>query len=270
MQQSEPIKPQGAYISDHTVLVDFGNTLQYIGSSILKLREAVDGYFKAVEDAMQEKIDEVRQQLNEAQQVLSEAQSELSSCYSSQTYDEESGTYRPSCSSEERAVRRAEKEVDRIQKILDRLERIKSEVDREFSEYRKLKSFTCPGGGDGVLEWLGETHTKNAISRMDDIMEVVKKYLKTSVSKNASFVPDSVAFATPDNKTLEKTKTDKLRAATEKVREKMKEEATGDRKLNEATAIPLCSRCGRPTPIACICPRPPMERDHIYNNDMSR
>lgn len=272
MEQPEPIKQRGAYIADHTALPDLGNTLQYLGGSIMNLREAVDGYFQAVERAMERKIDEVRAELQRAQQALSAAQAALSSCRSQRYYDDEKERYvEPDCSCEERDVRDAEREVNRIEKILKKLEDIKSEVDREFSEYRRARGMIVPGGGDSVLEYLGKEHTQSATARLEEIMTVVKEYLTTSMSKQGGTLPDSEVFGDYQNE-LTPSKAQRFREASQKVLDKQTADNYGSRQINKANAIALCSKCGRP-PVACICQRDSLERERlniIFNNNYSR
>lgn len=273
MQQPELIKHNGVYISDHRTLVDLGNALHYTGDSILRLREAVDDYFKSVERAMEDKIGEFRNKLNQAQQWLSAAQSALNSCRSRRYYDSEKERWvEPNCSCEERDVRNAQREVDRIQKIIDKLESIKSDVEREFSEYRQPVGIITPGGGHGVLEWLGDSHTKAATQKMDRILEIVEQYLRVSFSKYGapSTIPDTASGSmSVENSAIEGDKAERFRKGVERIAERDKAQDYGDRALNKPNAVSLCSRCNRPK-IACTCPRDPREYTNIFNYDFSR
>lgn len=255
------------------MLVDLGNALHYTGDSIIKLREAVDGYFCTIDTAMENKIDEFRQKLEQAQAVLSAARSALSACMDSRYYDYEKEEWvEPNCSCEERDVADAEKEVSRINTIIEKLERIKSDIDREFYEYRQPFGIITPGGGDGVLEWLGETHTKDSTEMMDRILEVVEKYLRTSVGKNSSIQP--ISRTLPDmecsvNSIPHEKKEDQFRRGIERIAERQSSENHGDHKLHENDAIALCSHCHRPI-IACTCGMETRERYRIFNYDLSR
>lgn len=272
MEQPEPIKQRGAYIADHTALPELANTLQYVGGSILNLREAVDGYFTAVEEAMERKIKEVEVKLEQAQQALSDAQSALSSCQSSRCYDDEEGRYvEPDCSCEKHDVSNAEQKVKDIKDQLEKLKNIKSEVDSEFSKYRR-RSYEFQGpGGDAVLEYLGNEHTQYATARLEEIMTVVKDYMTTSMAKQSETLPDSEVFGNKQNE-LSSTKAQKIREASQRVLDRHASENYGSRQINDANAIALCSKCGRPT-VACICQRDSLERawlNIIFNNNLSR
>lgn len=272
MEQPEAIKPNGAYISDHRMLVDLGNALHYTGDSILQLREAVDGYFRAVEQAMERKIEEVNASLQLAQQALSAAEDALRACRDSGYYDDEAEEYvEPDCSCEERDVDEARKEVSRIREIIDKLERIKSDTDREFSEYRQPVGIVSPGGGDGILQWLGETHTKEATVKMDQILEVVEKYLRVNFGKNGCTLiadrPEDMDCS--GYSPSEESKREKFRQGIERIIERQSAENYGDRQLSESNAVAMCPGCGRPI-IACNCQRDPRERFRIFNYDLSR
>ncbi|MCM1449490.1 MAG: hypothetical protein NC082_04055 [Clostridiales bacterium] len=272
MEQPEAIKPNGAYISDHRMLVELGNALHYTGDSIMQLREAVDGYFRAIEQAMERKIEEVNAKLQMAQQVLSAAEDALRACRDSGYYDDEKEEYvEPNCSCEERDVRDAEKEVSRIRGIIEKLERIKSETDREFSEYRQPIGFVSPGGGDGILQWLGESHTKEASGKMEHILEVVEKYLRVNVGKNSlttiADVPEDMDSS--GYSPTEESKKEKFRQGIERIIERQSADNYGDHQLRESNAIVVCQGCGRPI-IACNCPRDPREHFRIFNYDLSR
>lgn len=272
MEQPESIKKRGAYIADHTALPDLGNLLQCIGGSILNLRESVDGYFTAVEEAMERKIKEVEVKLEQAEQALSAAQSALSSCRSEQYYDDEKERYvEPDCSCEERDVRDAEHEVNRIENIRKELENIKSEVKGEFSMYRSPSGLLVPGGGDSVLKYLGEEHTRSAVARLEEIMTVVKEYLTTSMSKQGGTLPDSEVFGDYQNE-LTPSKAQRFREASQKVLDKQTAENYGSRQINNPNAVAICAKCGRPM-VACICQRDSLEREGlniIFNNNLSR
>lgn len=272
MQQPEPIKTNGAYIADHTSLVDLGNTIQYVGGSILKLREAVDGYFKAVENAMEKKIEEMRNLLEQAKRTLEAAEQALGSCLSRRYYDSEKERWvEPNCSCEERDVQVAEKEVKRIEGIIKKLESIKSQIEREFYEYRRPKGLVMMGGGDSVLAWLGEEHSKSATEKMDEILDKVKAYLSINVRNINSPLSDAEATGMGNDisNNSEVAKAKKFREASQRILNEQNAEI-GNRVIHEATAVPLCSKCGRPTPLACICARPGLERDSMYNYDLSR
>lgn len=274
MQQSEPIKPNGAYISDHRTLTDLGNAIQYIGDCVMKLREAVDDYFKGVEKAMADQIEEFQQKLDIARRLLNTAREALDACLSSRYYDEEKEEWvEPNCSCEERDVANAQKEVDRIQKIIENLQSIRNDVECELYKYRQPMGMILPGGGDGVLEWLSGTHTNKAIDRMQKILDVVKKYLCINVRNINS--PLSISEAPTDLDTFgysptEDKKEIKFRKGVERILERQRKEDFGTRKLNETNAIPLCPYCHRPYPIACTCGMASKEREHIFNYDLSR
>lgn len=268
MEQPEPIKQRGAYIADHTALPELANTLQYVGGSILNLREAVDGYFKAVEKAMEREIEDVKDKLHHAEQALSDAQPALSSCQSSRCYDDEEGRYvEPDCSCEKHDVSNAEKEVKYIKDQLEKLKNIKSEVDSEFSKYRSPSGLLVPGGGDSVLKYLGEDHTRSATARLEEIITVVKDYLKTSMSKQGGTMRDSEVFDDKDNE-LSATKKQNFREASQRVLNRQPK----SRQINNPNAVAICAKCGRPT-VACICQRDSLEREGlniIFNNNLSR
>lgn len=274
MQQPEPIKPNSVYISDHRTLVDLGNVIRYTGGCILKLREAVDSYLQGVENAMQNKIEEFYQQLDSAQRVLCVAQQALCACRDSRYYDDEKEEWiEPSCSCEERDVANAQKEVNRIQKIIEKLQPVKNEVEHELYEYRQPYGIISPGGGDGVLQWLGDTHSNNAVDRMQKILDVVEKYLRVNIHDinsplSISNIPadvDSWGYSTAENK-----KEKGFRKSIELILDRQRENNFGDHKIHEANAIPLCPCCHRPYPIACICGMVEKEREHIFNYDLSR
>jgi len=272
MEQPEAIKPNGAYISDHRMLVELGNALHYTGDSIMQLREAVDGYFRAVEQAMERKIEKVNAKLQMAQQALSAAEDTLRACQDSGYYDDEKEEYvKPNCSCEERDVLEAEKEVSRIRGIIENLERIKGETDREFSEYRQPIGFVSPGGGDGILRWLGESHTKEASDKMEQILDVVEKYLRVNVGKNSYTTianwPEDMDCS--GNSPSEESKKEKFRQGIERIIERQSADNYGDHQLNDSNAVAMCPGCGRPI-IACNCQRDPRERFRIFNYDLSR
>lgn len=270
MQQPELIKPNGVYISDHRALVDLGNAIHYTGESIMRLREAVNDYFKSVEDAMENKIGEFRNKLQQAQQWLSASEAALSSCRSRRYYDSEKEKWvEPNCSCEERDVKRAQKEVDRLHKIIDSLESIKKDVEREFSEYRQPVGIITPGGGHGVLEWLGDNHTKGATQKMDRILDIVEQYLKVSFSINGAIPSAASDMCLTENTPSGTDNADKFRKGVERITERDKTQNYGDRILNKPNAVSLCSGCKRPK-IACTCPRDPRENTPIFNYNFSR
>lgn len=273
MQQSEPIKPKGAYISDHRTLVDLSNAIRYTGQSVLRLREAVDGYFKAVERAMDDKIAEFRTRLARAREVLSAAQSALSACRERRYYDDEKDEWvEPNCSCEEREVRQAQKEVDRLEKIIEKLERIQSEVGSELYTYREPMGIVSPGGGDGVLEWLGDTHTQSATERMQRILEIVEKYLRVNIRDYGTpvYISDTPADAGFMGRSDSEDRKDlKFRKGIERIQQRQRDENYGDRELVTPGAVAICAGCHRPQ-IVCTCGRDSLERQQIFNYDFSR
>ena len=253
-------------------MVDLGNAIEYAGDTVSKLREAVDGYFKAVEEAMERKIEEFRRELEAARQVLSAAQDALSACRASRYYDDEKEEWvEPNCSCEERDVRQAEKEVNRLEKIVKRLEDIKSNTEYEIDKYRQPGGMISPPGGDGVLSMLGESYTNEATDRMQAILEVVEKYLRVNIHSNGSTlsIDDSADSAIMGYTSGEEKKAEAFRSGIERILQRQKDQNYGDRKINEANAVTLCPRCHRPFPIACICENI-RERATIFNYDLSR
>lgn len=272
MDCPEIIKPNGAYISDHQSLIDLANTIIYTGESVTDLREAVDGYFKAVEEAMSRKIEEVRAELSRAEAALQQAEAALSSCEASGYYDDDGDYHEPNCSCERSEVREAQREVDRIEKKLKKMESVQSELKSELDKYRQPFGFTSPGGGDGILKWLGESHSKDSNDRMQTILNAVEEYIRTSARRNgtSSFtssgnMPQSSCFESD----TDREKRNKFRQATERVLERQREADNGNRSVRQANAVALCSGCNRPI-IACTCPNGPRERERLFNYDFSR
>ncbi|MCM1451132.1 MAG: hypothetical protein NC102_02650 [Clostridium sp.] len=268
----EAIKPTGAYISDHRMLVDLGNAVHYAGDSIMRLREAVDGYFRSIEYAMEQKIEEANNRLRAAEESLSIAQSALSACRESGYYDDEKEEYiEPNCSCEERDVRSAEKEVSRIHSIIEKLERIKSEVGCEFNRYRQPFGIIAPGGGDGILQWLGENLTKDASEKMKQILEIVEKYLRVNIGRNSpSYRSDAPNDMRPDGHgPSEEKKKDKFRQGIEQIIERQSANNHGDHQLHGNNTVALCPGCHRPI-IACVCGREARERYGMFSYDLSR
>lgn len=262
MRFSSPIKPNGAYITDHSTLSDLANNLQYASGSIEKLRDAVDGYLKSVQDAMDKKIQEVEKELEAAKDILSAAEDALDACRSRVRYNSEGERIEPNCSCEERDVAEAREVVNRIEDKLKNLRDIKNDADSECESYRKPSSLiTIFGGGDSVLEYLSNDLSRSANSKLEEVMDVVRKYLKTSMGKDVGTVTDEEAFGEVES---EDTKAAKFKEAAVRVAVLYGEQ----HEASNANAVAICPRCGRPTPIACICG---MEaRQRIYDNSLQR
>ncbi len=263
MDLPELIKPNGVYVADHHSLMDLVNAIVYTGESLASLRSAVDGYFRSIENAMENSIDDFRRQLQDAQSRLSDARAALSACEDSGYYDDDGNYVRPNCSCERAEVREAESEVDRIRKILERLEAIKSKVDSELYKYRQPFGVVIPGGGDGVLEYLSDNQSKEASDFMNRLLEIIEEYLSVNVSADGG-----VTSTPPKEEPIEitRSKADAFREASVRVMERQRTEQPSSHPNN---AVALCLGCGRPV-VACICANGPLQRERIFNYDISR
>lgn len=266
MELPDLIKPNGVYIADHHSLMDLANALVYAGESIDSLRSAVDGYFKAIEEGMNKKIEEFQVQLQKAQRELSSAQSALSACQRSGHYDDDGDYVEPDCSCEERDVAEAQKEVDSIQEIIAKLENIKSDIEREIYEYRQPFGIIIPGGGDGVLAAMSETYSREASTKLDDVIGIVNEYQNVNISKNG--------YATSPNFDEEPTsqteiKAEQFREASDRILQKQRDDDFGGRQVIKGNSVVLCMGCHRPI-VACICPNGPRQLEHIHNYRTSR
>lgn len=270
MEQPHPIRQQGAHIADHRSLVDLGNALQYTGDSVERLRSAVDGYFLSVTEAMEQRIGQVRAELEQARSWLAAAQSALSACRDRRRYDSEKEEWVvPDCSCEERDVTHAEKEVARIAKVVEHLEHIRSEVEHELYEYRQPMGIVTPGGGDGVLHWLGDTLTVEAMEQMDRILEVVERYLRVDMHNPGSTLMLNDATSATGACDAEADKAEEFRIGIERLQQRQRYEAVGDHKLIKPDAVAICPGCHRPI-IACICGYGQRQNSRIFNYDLSR
>lgn len=258
MELPEIIKPEGVYVADLHSLMDLGNAIVYAGEASASLRQAVDGYFTAVEHAMDRRIQEFEAELRRAQEALSQANAALSSCRQNYRYDEDGNRIEPNCSCEERDVREAEKEVKRIQEILDKLRNIRSELGNEFYEYRLPWGILVPGGGDSVLDILSDGVTRRATDSMQEVVELVKEYRRVNCSQGGGYVPDPGADLETPEQTV--SKREKLREATARVQQLQRDDDYGSRAINRGNAVALCSGCHRP-PVACTCGRDPLQRE---------
>lgn len=242
----------GAYILDHQTLYELKSRLDYSGDTMLKVLEGVDNYLEGVKEVLKKQVDILREQWEEAQRELSEAEDALSACEASQTWDEEDQEYHPSCNWERSAVERARDYEYKCREKYERGERILSEVEYEITKYKEPGGVIAPPGAEKYLENLAKDHTHKAIQKLDDIIEIVERYLRFGVTLSHPGA-DQVSIPEKDNTpepTSSPTPEDKAGAfnrGTQKVIE-------ANEKIESATRVMVCERCGRPIPL-CICPR---------------
>jgi hypothetical protein len=100
------------------------------------------------------------------------------------------------------------------------------------------------------LEYIADKHTDEARRKLEEVLEVgVLKYLKRAVIEE-----------TNPNEELPSDNIQKFRIATEKVKEKQKQEADSN-KIADANVSYVCPHCKRPKAI-CKCGRSENERGH--------
>ena len=242
----------GAYILDHQTLYELKSRLDYSGDTMLKVLEGVDNYLEGVKDVLKEQVDNLREQWEEAQRQLSEAEDALSACEASQTWDEEDHEYHPSCNWEWSAVERARDHERECRDKYERGERILNEVESEISKYKEPGGILAPPGAERYLENLAKDHTNKAIQKLDDIIEIVEKYLRFGVTlsrpgANQVSIPEKDNTHEPTSSPTLGEKAGAFNMGTQRVIE-------ANYKIESATRVMVCERCGRPITF-CICPR---------------
>ncbi len=250
-----------AYIKDYEALLDLRTSMSYCGESLSKFIDEVDSYLDLCMDGFQRQKEVLERLVQEAAERLREAQSDLSDCEHSQEYDEEEKEWRPSCSSERSHVNSAQSRYDKLKDQLDRANNIISNYEYELRQYREPRGILAPGGARAQLEYLANTHTKEGVEKMDKIIEiVVVKYLGRQIE-----MPTEMPEATTKedayrlgierlNQMTEEVDSSKIRKfeeASERIREKQKQES---RDLAQPNVMMVCPYCHRPLRI-CICAR---------------
>lgn len=285
---------EGAYIADHTALMDLGNMLKTVGNSVLRIKEAADGYMADVERHIQRGMEVLEKRYEEAERHLQAAQHAYSSCLSSQRYDEESNSYKPSCSIEQRRVERAQKECTKIRSILDEVRRIQNDVEHELYLYRCTRGFLTPPGGGPLLEELGDDLTTSGTQCLSRILDKVEEYvrfdIRTGNRRNIEMEKDEVdgivfdehGISKEDRRLLDsdqlkqkqqESKADIFRSGIEKIEKRQERDnyagATGY--PGPPNAIVICSGCKRPVKV-CTCQHERFRQEELpmFNYNFSK
>lgn len=270
-----PERDHGACIKDHSVLADLGNAMSESGQAAMNLADAAEDYFHGLEQQMTDGLDRMKCRLDMARRAEDAARQALAACRERRYWDEEKQEYvEPSCSCEERDLRDAEKEVRRLQEIVEKMESLRDEIELELGHYREGGGFAVLPGGDGILRDLGQRFKDSAVERMENIAEVVQKYLTVPVRPGvpAPEIPEAPTDmdCAGRSETLER-KAEEFRLASERVRELAEDRDRGDRELRRPDGVAVCPNCHLPI-VACRCPRDPRENYVMfhYNLDRSR
>lgn len=272
-----------ACVLDHNSLVELNNAIEYAADSVLKVRDAVDGYLCGVIEVMEhqleyvaERFEEAKQQLAAAKERLAAAERALQSAQESMRSsmdgaDDASSTIagmahgaasaavvagasamvaaaKADCARAQHNYDKWEKNYETAKKIVSQCKGYKS--DWEHDDIVVIERFDSRYGGGSHgggrhLGLLGNQYTDEATKKLRKILEVIDKYLNTFISPN-------VRRNSEDVKVLDKYDKKKIIENSEfKVRQEQIDELNRHNAV-AANRVAKCDRCGRPLSI-CVC-----------------
>ena len=231
-------------ITDHNMLYELNNQLEYASDRLSKLSCSVDSFFRGTLEELEKQLRLLEEALDKAKEELEKAERAADSCHRIQ--EGEPGW---SCDNEERRLSRAIDEFNRCESNLREGTKLLVDIRTYIKAYNSPFNFlTWSGGGKELIDHLAGEHSDKALETLRKIISLAERYIDVSIARGSgsgyALQQNSTSlYATDDHRSVER-----IREDVEKEQRKFDDYYN----VCDANRVIVCPDCHRPIPV-CIC-----------------